>query len=221
MVRDAATCRSAAKLAGMPMVEDRIIEGTECHFCGGCDPNTFRLSPEHAGAAKMVCRLDQPQAATVDGALPWPQCLEQDTVIRNAGQGLFTDLLGFGATIGCFLDDCAESDKFDALSMESCGKICYSLPDCQYWVWGQEDGAHKCWFRRGDKGRAVAGGWVSGKRMCVPPGTQVLTRGNEDCWSSAFGYDDCCDLKLGPNGNPACWDQAYNYDMCCFPKEEY
>merc|ERR1711920_1102575 len=70
----------------------------------------------------------------------WPGCQEQNTVIRNAGQALFTNLQGFGATIGCFLDDCMSSDKFVANEIDSCAKVCISLPECQWWVWGTEEG---------------------------------------------------------------------------------
>ena len=30
-------------------------------------------------------------------ASSWPQCIEQNTVIRNAGKALFTNVAGFGA----------------------------------------------------------------------------------------------------------------------------
>ena len=30
---------------------------------------------------------------------------------------------GYGATIGCFLDDCMSSDKFVASEIESCAKV--------------------------------------------------------------------------------------------------
>merc|ERR1712060_504629 len=83
----------------------------------------------------------------------WPACQEQNTVIRNAGQALFTNLQGYGATIGCFLDDCMSSDKFVAMEIESCAKVCFSLPECTHWVWGTEEGEQKCWFRTGDSGR--------------------------------------------------------------------
>merc|ERR1712129_575841 len=80
-------------------------------------------------------------AAIASGTLAndWPACQEQNTVIRNAGRALFTNLQGFGATVGCFQDDCQNSDKFVASSVESCTKVCLSLPECEFWVWGQEE----------------------------------------------------------------------------------
>ncbi|CAK0855306.1 unnamed protein product [Prorocentrum cordatum] len=76
-------------------------------------------------------------------AAEWPGCQEQNTVIRNAGQALFTNLQGYGATIGCFLDDCMSSDKFVASEIDSCAKVCFSLPECQHWVWGTEERASR------------------------------------------------------------------------------
>merc|ERR1711920_1071960 len=96
----------------------------------------------------------------------WPGCQEQNTVIRNAGQALFTNLQGFGATIGCFLDDCMSSDKFVASEIESCTKVCVSIPECQWWVWGTEEGEQKCWFRTGDQGRQPRG------RVARTPGAE-------------------------------------------------
>merc|ERR1719161_1944929 len=91
-------------------------------------------------------------------AAQWPGCQEQNTVIRNAGRALFTNLAGFGATAGCFLDDCQNSDKFVANELESCAKVCHTLPECQWWVWGTEEGQQKCWFRTGDSGREAGEG---------------------------------------------------------------
>merc|ERR1711915_375453 len=105
------------------------------------------------------------------GAADWPACQEQNKVIRNAGQALFTNLQGYGATIGCFLDDCMSSDKFVAMEIESCAKVCFSLPECTHWVWGTEEGEQKCWFRTGDSGREAGEGWTSGAKACHPPGT--------------------------------------------------
>merc|ERR1712146_100880 len=112
------------------------------------------------------------------------------------------NLQGFGATIGCFLDDCMSSDKFVASEIESCAKVCVSLPECEYWVWGTEEGEQKCWFRTGDSGREAGEGWVWGKKACSPPGTQVMTMGNSECWAEGFGYPECCDAKYGLMATP-------------------
>merc|ERR1712048_635442 len=208
-------------------------DGTDCHWCGGCTPKKVRLLADYGPKAKLLCLKEPSTAAAAKEAsssgvatpakpagTPWPDCQEKNTVIHNAGQALFTNLQGYGATIGCFLDDCMSSDKFVASEIESCTKVCHSLPECEYWVWGNEEGEQKCWFRTGDDGREAGEGWISGRKSCAPPGTQVLALGNNECWAEGFGYDQCCDAKFGPNGNAQCWDGVYNYDRCCFPKEE-
>merc|ERR1719378_1361638 len=153
-------------------------------------------------------------------AAPWPDCQEKNTVIRNAGKALMANLQGFGATIGCFQDDCQASDKFVVSAMEACPKVCLSLPECEWWVYGTEEGETKCWFRTADDGREAGEGWISGRRSCNPPGTVPLVMGNDECWAEGFGYDTCCDPKFGPSGNLQCWDGVYNYDRCCFPRDE-
>jgi len=240
VIRDGATCGKASAAAGFSF-DNSLAEGTECHFCSGCQPNVFRLSAEHGPMAKWICAKapdppaaepkapDPPTAEPKAGApmpsraagIAWPDCQEPSTVIRgSAGEALWANLQGYGATIGCFLDDCMSTDKFVAGEIDSCAKVCISLPECQFWVWGIEEGEQKCWFRTGDKGREVGEGWTSGSRACAPPGTEPLALGNTECWAEGFGYAECCDPKYGPNGNAQCWDGVYNYDRCCFPKEE-
>mmetsp|Transcript_76958 Transcript_76958/g.174019 ORF Transcript_76958/g.174019 Transcript_76958/m.174019 type:complete len:187 (-) Transcript_76958:119-679(-) len=148
----------------------------------------------------------------------WPGCQEPDTVVQNGGQAVFTNLQGLGAVTGCFLDDCQHTDKFVASSLESCTKICLSLPACQFWVWGQEDNQTKCWFRSGDGGReAGAPDWVSGPRSCHPAGQKPLVMGNGNCWVEGFNYETCCHPNFGAAGNSQCWDDVFSYDRCCLP----
>lgn len=71
---------------------------------------------------------------------PWPQCIEQNTVIRNAGKAFFTNVAGYGAAAGCFLDDCKNTDKFAVSSIESCINVCNSEVECAWWVFGTEEG---------------------------------------------------------------------------------
>jgi len=231
-VSDVATCKEAQQLTGFPFMQDSV-DGSICFWCGGCQPQTFRVFTGMGSLAKRICKKEAAAAVQAAGAAvqgsgsavkppstPWPECQEQNTVIRNAGQALFTNLQAYGATIGCFLDDCMSSDKFVAGEIESCTKVCHTLPECEFWVWGTEEGEQKCWFRTGDAGREAGDGWTSGRKACVPPGTEVLPMGNSECWSEGFGYMNCCDAKYGPNGNAQCWDGVYNYDRCCFPNEE-
>jgi len=225
-IADTAGCKAAAAALGQNFGEE-VQEGADCHFCAGCSPHLVRLNGKHGKMAKFICAKDAAPAAPppmpkMSGPTSdtWPGCQEQNTVIRNAGQALFTNLQGYGATIGCFLDDCMSTDKFVASEIDSCTKVCASLPECEFWVWGTEEGEQKCWFRTGDAGREAGEGWISGKKACAPPGTQPMVMGNSECWAEGFGYNECCDAKYGPNGNAQCWDGVYNYDRCCFPKEE-
>eukprot|EP00438_Fugacium_kawagutii_P032171 Skav225985 [mRNA] locus=scaffold5683:103609:114566:+ [translate_table: standard] len=122
-------------------------------------PRAGALSCNQDGMAlKVILRFLPLSLATAQN---WPACQEQNTVIRNAGQALFTNLQGYGATIGCFLDDCMSSDKFVASEIESCAKVCFSLPECKFWVWGSEEGEQKT----GDSGREAGEGWVSGSKV--------------------------------------------------------
>eukprot|EP00439_Symbiodinium_sp_Y106_P039778 s2025_g4.t2 len=88
-----------------------------------------RLPGSGSGSFAMVRALALALACSVARAQNWPACQEQNTVIRNAGKALFTNLQGYGAVIGCFLDDCMSSDKFVANEIESCAKVCFSLPE--------------------------------------------------------------------------------------------
>ena len=38
--------------------------------------------------------------ATVAADSVWPSCIEQNTVIRNAGKAFFTNVAGYGAAAG-------------------------------------------------------------------------------------------------------------------------
>ncbi len=46
------------------------------------------------------------------------------------------------------MDDCKYTDKFSVSRLESCANVCYSEKDCEYYVFGKEDGISKCWLRR-------------------------------------------------------------------------
>jgi len=173
---------------------------------------------------KTIISLATAAATAVSGvsasASSWPQCIEQNTVIRNAGKALFTNVAGFGAASGCFQDDCKNTDKFAVSKLESCINVCHTLPECSWWVFGTEEGMTKCWLRVADDGRENGDGWSSGAKTCAPPDTAELIMGNQECWVDGFDYNTCCDPKFGPNGNTQCWDGMFNYNRCCFPRHE-
>merc|ERR1711918_12631 len=91
--------------------------------------------------------------ATSVAAAEWPACIEQNTVIRNAGKALFENIAGYGAAAGCFIDDCQNTDKFAVSTIENCITVCNSIPECNHWVFGEEEGMQKCWMRVADDGR--------------------------------------------------------------------
>jgi len=81
---------------------------------------------------------------------------------------------GYGAAAGCFIDDCINTDKFAVSTLENCISVCNSVPECNYWVFGEEEGMQKCWLRVADDGREAGEGWTSGSKSCQPPGTEQL-----------------------------------------------
>eukprot|EP00392_Amoebophrya_sp_AT5.2_P003130 g3135.t1 len=124
----------------------------------------------------------------------------------------------FGATTGCSNDDCTMTDKFAASTHDHCVNMCYSIPECSWWSWGQEDGVKKCWIRVADDGRETgAAGWITGAKVCLPETVQELPMGNAQCWVDGFDYDTCCDPKFGSSGNTQCWDGNFNHQHCCVP----
>ncbi|CAD7952732.1 unnamed protein product [Amoebophrya sp. A25] len=147
----------------------------------------------------------------------WPDCLEKDTVVRNAGRALFLNMGAFGATEGCYNDDCSMTDKFAAKSYESCINVCYTIPECSWWSFGQEDGQSKCWIRVADDGREHQEGFITGAKVCMHEDARELDMGNGACWIDGFDYDTCCDPKFGPEGNRSCWDGHFSYQACCVP----
>jgi len=160
-------------------------------------------------------------AASAASASSWPACQNHKKVIRyNHQNALFTDLAGYGAISGCFLDDCATTDKFSATQIESCAQVCHTIEACQFWIWGTEEGTTKCWFRTSADNVQDGDGFIYGDRDCSPPDTKALVKGNVDCWVEGFDYSTCCEDHYGPNGNAQCWDGLFNYNKCCFPKTE-
>lgn len=158
-------------------------------------------------------------ATSVEGKA-WPDCIEQSTVIRNNGKALFTNVSGYGAAAGCFLDDCKNTDKFGVTDLMSCVNVCHTIESCKFWVFGVEEGMTKCWVRTDDSGREAGDGWSSGSRTCMPADVQKLIEGNDECWVDGFDYGTCCEPKFGPNGNTQCWDGMFNYNRCCFPRND-
>ena len=159
--------------------------------------------------------------------MSWPDCIEKDTVIRNAGKALFFDATGYGSDPidGCYQSDCSFTDKFLVDQEVKCARVCAQLPDCQWWSFGTEDGLEKCWLRTADDGREVNNKiFMSGSRLCAllaPEPKSKWTQGDNECWGAGFTEDMCCDQRYGAKGNPSCWDAAHTFEMCCLGQPAY
>mmetsp|Transcript_85030 Transcript_85030/g.193893 ORF Transcript_85030/g.193893 Transcript_85030/m.193893 type:complete len:283 (+) Transcript_85030:36-884(+) len=161
----------------------------------------------------------------------WPACIEQDTVLRGAGQyGLFVDAAAKGKHLGCFNNDCTKTDKFSCSSMDECAVICSQSEGCTHWTFGNEGGDTKCWLRTGDGGREAAPGFSSATVNCMPlegfgagmpplPSKPLAEApGNTACWGGGYTFDLCCADSFGDAGNPRCWDgQSFSFENCCIP----
>lgn len=186
---------------------------TECYVPGS---DRYHTSKDRAdsnsedkgepGAWKVdVCRLACPctegpkvEAPAVDPAAPFPECVEQNSVLRHAGaHAIFVDASGFGAA-GCWQNDCKHTDKFIAEDMGICGRTCQQIEECTHWSYGDQEDSKKCFLRKGDGGREVMEGWRSGAKACAPQALpdafQAYIAGNmlESC--DAGKSDACPDM---------------------------
>eukprot|EP00930_Biecheleria_cincta_P059240 TRINITY_DN44995_c0_g1_i1.p1 TRINITY_DN44995_c0_g1~~TRINITY_DN44995_c0_g1_i1.p1 ORF type:complete len:665 (-),score=79.68 TRINITY_DN44995_c0_g1_i1:128-2098(-) len=100
----------------------------------------------------------------------WPSCVRRNVVVNgfDIGEALLTDLTPHGAKEGCWKDNCSHTDKFDCESMHHCATVCGEVEKCQWWTWGLEEFAAKCWLRKGKHGKTKRYGFSSGSRNCTP-----------------------------------------------------
>jgi hypothetical protein len=99
--------------------------------------------------------------------------VEDDTIFRGldsrgSSYALHLDLTVYGKTSGCFNADCTKSDKFNAEDEAECASTCNTAQECNFWAFGEENGAKKCWLRTGDGGREARSGARGGSRHCAP-----------------------------------------------------
>eukprot|EP00397_Hematodinium_sp_SG-2012_P018084 GEMP01018509.1.p1 GENE.GEMP01018509.1~~GEMP01018509.1.p1 ORF type:complete len:538 (+),score=130.12 GEMP01018509.1:32-1645(+) len=101
---------------------------------------------------------------------PWPDCVHHNTVVHGfvMDSAFFLDLTPYGASAGCWQDNCARTDKFFLDSLDECAQVCAKIADCEWWSHGNEDGALKCWLRPKRSNRDRAFQFSSGARTCVP-----------------------------------------------------
>lgn len=95
------------------------------------------------------------------GSTGWPNCVERGIVLRGHNMySIFVDVtaqLGDAAS-GCYMGNCASSDKFVASKSEDCARMCGVFPSCKFWTFGEQDGQRLCFLRGGDGGREAGGG---------------------------------------------------------------
>ncbi|CAE8639189.1 unnamed protein product [Polarella glacialis] len=118
---------------------------------------------------KVLLLLSQlPPLSRSEARGAWPDCQERSTVFRDAGRfGLFGDLAGsVGAREGCWLGNCAASDKFLAATSGACGAACAKVKGCMFWSYHQA--TLMCFLRTGDLGRETSLEFVSGSSSCLP-----------------------------------------------------
>merc|ERR1712176_691687 len=121
-----------------------------------------------------VCRLACPCKLPEDGGSPivikpFPDCIQQNIVLRHAGaHAIFVDLSDTGSA-GCWQNDCKNTDKFNADDRGICARTCSAVEECTHWSFGEQEGTTKCFFRKSDAGRETADGWLSAAKSCAPP----------------------------------------------------
>jgi len=121
---------------------------------------------------ERCCALPPAPAPPRDPAVaaaPWPACVETDVVLRHRGaHAIFVDASVFGHD-GCFLGNCAFTDKFVAVDSGICARACAEFDECTDWSFGLQGGSRKCFLRKSDEARETARGWRSGSKACAPP----------------------------------------------------
>jgi len=132
------------------------------------------------------------------GSTGWPNCVERGIVLRGHNMySIFVDVtaqLGDAAS-GCYMGNCASSDKFVASKSEDCARMCGVFPSCKFWTFGEQDGQRLCFLRGGDGGREDAAEFVAGAKDCRPPPTKVLPA------QAALAVLDSADLRACESDN--------------------
>eukprot|EP00928_Gymnodinium_smaydae_P039253 TRINITY_DN26847_c1_g2_i1.p1 TRINITY_DN26847_c1_g2~~TRINITY_DN26847_c1_g2_i1.p1 ORF type:complete len:731 (+),score=73.86 TRINITY_DN26847_c1_g2_i1:118-2310(+) len=108
---------------------------------------------------------------TAPSQTAWPNCIWRNLMVHGWREDarLELNLTRFGATSGCWQNDCTKSDVFHSNTLERCSAACYESPECHWWTWGTDEGVKKCWLRQGRSGREKRFGFASGHRHCASP----------------------------------------------------
>lgn len=98
----------------------------------------------------------------------YPACVQNRVVLRHAeAHAIFVDLTNFGAA-GCWQNDCKHTDKFNTGDQGLCARACSQVAECEFWSYGEQEGAGKCFLRKSDGGREETDGFTSGAKSCAP-----------------------------------------------------
>jgi len=129
-------------------------------------PYTFERC---CGRIKTAAEIPALVVDAAAGPVQYPECVVADVVLRHAGEhAIFADMSSHGHA-GCFQNNCAKTDKFQAEDRGTCARLCAELDECTHWSFGKQDGSTKCFLRKSDAGREQAFGWSSGAKACGPP----------------------------------------------------
>jgi hypothetical protein len=144
----------------------------------------------------MACACASPAAqATADPAAPYPDCVQHGQVLRHAGaHAIFIDVSAHGSQ-GCWQNDCKNSDKFNAVDMGICARLCAESAECTHWTYGEQEGMNKCFFRKSDGGREQQDGFVAAAKSCAPthlPDAFVALKASEVLTACDAGKTDAC-----------------------------
>lgn len=142
-----------------------------------------------------ACSNPTPAAPPANANAPYPGCVQQGEVMRHAGaHAIFVDMTSAGST-GCWQNDCTNTDKFNAVDMGVCARLCAQVDDCTHWSYGDQDGAKKCFFRKSDAGKEAAEGWASAPKACAPtnlPDAFLAAKAAELLLPCDAGKSDAC-----------------------------
>lgn len=100
-----------------------------------------------------------------------------------------------GGSAGCWQNDCTHTDKFNAVDMGICARMCAQSDECTHWTFGEQDGANKCFFRKSDAGQEAAEGWSSAPKGCQPtvvPDALLAAKAAELLLPCDGGKSDAC-----------------------------
>eukprot|EP00928_Gymnodinium_smaydae_P047032 TRINITY_DN31371_c0_g1_i1.p1 TRINITY_DN31371_c0_g1~~TRINITY_DN31371_c0_g1_i1.p1 ORF type:complete len:399 (-),score=79.18 TRINITY_DN31371_c0_g1_i1:196-1323(-) len=143
---------------------------------GDWSVDVCRLACSCSGGAEAAAAASAAAKAAAElASKPYPACVSPNTVLRHAGaHAIFVDLSAYGS-MGCWQNDCKNTDKFNADNQGICARVCAAVDECTHWAFGEQEGSMKCFFRKSDAGREAAEGWTAAPKSCAPPAISDVT----------------------------------------------